>query len=198
MKVAIYFRTSTGKQDLTLQKQECIDYCKRQEYSIYTTYEDEAKSGKNLNRVAFKQMLQDAFKGHFQAVIVYSFSRLSRNLRDLLNTLHELDEKKIRVISLKEQLDTETPSGRAMLGMTGVFYQFQREIQNDLIRDKMKQLKEKGVYLGRPKVKVSKEVAKKLHHKGLSVREIAKRMNISKSKAHNVLKGMGSKKGFSI
>lgn len=198
MKVAIYFRTSTGKQDLTLQKLECLKYCKNAGYTIFNTYEDEGYSGRSLNRPAFKKMLSDAFKKEFNTILIYSFSRLSRNIRDLLNTLHGLEERKIQVISIKEQIDTTTASGRLFLNVTGSMYEFQKDVQNEMIREKLRILKEQGKPLGRPKVKVSLEVATTLRRKGLSIREIAKRMGVGRNKIYTVLKTNNVNKGFSL
>lgn len=193
MKIAIYYRTSTTRQDLSVQKEKCRELAKNRGFEIVKEYEDFGFSGKNRTRPNFNLMLSDVFHGEIDAILIYSFSRISRNLRDLLNILYELQERKISLISIKEQIDSTTAAGRAMLSMTGMFYQFQREIQNELIKEKLATLKAKGKQLGRKPVKVDKKVLMHFHERGLTVRQIAAKMKISKSTVSNIVREVNSK-----
>lgn len=69
----------------------------------------EKTSGKDTNRAEFQKMLEFVRDG--DCVFVEEFSRLTRNLKDLLETIERLDEKGVKFVSLKEQLDTSTNSG---------------------------------------------------------------------------------------
>ena len=84
-------------------------------------YEDEGFSGGNLNRPAFKRMMDAARKRKFKAIIVYRLDRISRNVSDFSGLIEELSRLDIAFISIKEQFDTSTPMGRAMMYIASVF-----------------------------------------------------------------------------
>ena len=111
-------------------------------------YEDEGFSGGNLNRPAFKKMMDAARKGKFRAIIVYRLDRISRNVSDFSGLIEELSRLNIAFISIKEQFDTSTPMGRAMMYIASVFSQLERETIAERIRDNMHELAKTGRWLG--------------------------------------------------
>ena len=74
-------------------------------------------SGKNMERAQLKEMLGYLREG--DVLIVESISRLARNTRDLLTIIDELNKKEVQFISLKENIDTNTPSGKFMITVFG-------------------------------------------------------------------------------
>lgn len=90
-------------------------------------YEDEGFSGGNLNRPDFKKMMDAAKKRKFKAIIVYRLDRISRNISDFASLIEELARLDISFVSIKEQFDTSTPMGRAMMYIASVFSQLERE-----------------------------------------------------------------------
>lgn len=153
MKVAIYSRKSkfTGKGD-SIENQ--IEMCK----NYVTThlgsdcevivYEDEGFSGGTIDRPQFKLMLNDAKHKKFDALICYRLDRVSRNIADFSSLIEDLQAYDISFISIKEQFDTTTPMGRAMMYISGVFAQLERETIAERIRDNMLQLAKTGRWLG--------------------------------------------------
>ncbi len=111
-------------------------------------YEDEGFSGGNLNRPAFKRMMDEARKRKFKAIIVYRLDRISRNVSDFSGLIEELSRLDIAFISIKEQFDTSTPMGRAMMYIASVFSQLERETIAERIRDNMHELAKTGRWLG--------------------------------------------------
>ena len=111
-------------------------------------YEDEGFSGGNLNRTAFKRMMDAAKKRQFKAIIVYRLDRISRNVSDFSGLIEELARLDISFISIKEQFDTSTPMGRAMMYIASVFSQLERETIAERIRDNMHELAKTGRWLG--------------------------------------------------
>lgn len=111
-------------------------------------YEDEGFSGGNLNRPAFKRMMDAAKKRQFKAIIVYRLDRISRNVSDFSRLIEELARLDISFISIKEQFDTSTPMGRAMMYIASVFSQLERETIAERIRDNMHELAKTGRWLG--------------------------------------------------
>lgn len=111
-------------------------------------YEDEGFSGGNLERPQFKRMMSDALCRPFSAIAVYRLDRISRNIGDFARLIQELDRLGIAFISVKEQFDTSSPLGRAMMYISSVFSQLERETIGERIRDNMRELAKSGRWLG--------------------------------------------------
>lgn len=153
--IAIYTRKSkfTGKgESIANQEELCREYI-RGHYGAaaidhLVVYEDEGFSGGNLNRPSFQRMIADARGHRFQAIIVYRLDRISRNISDFANLIEELSRLEIAFISIKEQFDTGSPMGRAMMYIASVFSQLERETIAERIRDNMRELAKTGRWLG--------------------------------------------------
>lgn len=120
--IAIYSRKSkfTGKgESIGNQVELCRDYvCNMfgQEYADRcVVFEDEGFSGGNLNRPDFRRMMEDVRKHKFKAIVVYRLDRISRNISDFTGLIDELTKLDVSFISIREQFDTSTPMGRAMM-----------------------------------------------------------------------------------
>lgn len=151
MKVAIYSRKSkfTGKGDsVENQVQLCRDYAKNLGVSEFLVYEDEGFSGKNTNRPEFTKMIEDAKAKKFDTIICYRLDRISRNVSDFSTLIDDLSSLGIGFISIKEQFDTTTPMGRAMMFISSVFAQLERETISERVRDNMRELAKDGKWLG--------------------------------------------------
>ena len=111
-------------------------------------YEDEGFSGGNLNRPDFKEMMAAAKERKFKAIIVYRLDRISRNISDFSSLIEELARLDIAFVSIKEQFDTGSPMGRAMMYIASVFSQLERETIAERIRDNMHELAKTGRWLG--------------------------------------------------
>ena len=111
-------------------------------------YEDEGFSGGNLNRPDLKKMMEAARQRRFKAIIVYRLDRISRNISDFSSLIEELSRLDIAFISIREQFDTGTPMGRAMMYIASVFSQLERETIAERIRDNMHELAKIGRWLG--------------------------------------------------
>lgn len=154
MKVAIYSRKSvfTGKgESIENQIQLCTDYI-NSHYSISKDdiyiYQDEGYSGSNINRPMFKKLIEDANSKKFDCLICYRLDRISRNVSDFSALIERLNKLDISFISIKEQFDTSTPMGRAMLYISSVFAQLERETIAERVRDNMYELAKTGRWLG--------------------------------------------------
>lgn len=148
VKVAIYCRVSTDKQELEQQIESCKKFCeyKNFEYEIF----DEIGSGKNFKREKFLNMLERLRKLEFNGVVVFRFDRLGRNAREVVTLFEEFETKGIQVISLNENLDTSTPIGKAMRHIIMVLAQLERENISEATKQRLQALKNMGKRLGRP------------------------------------------------
>ena len=111
-------------------------------------YEDEGFSGGNLERPQFKKMMKDSQKIAFAAIVVYRFDRISHNIGDFAKLIEDLGDRHIDFISIREQFDTSSPMGRAMMYIASVFSQLERETIAERIRDNMHELSKTGRWLG--------------------------------------------------
>lgn len=147
MAVAIYLRRSLFDQDsLSIETQ--LNYCKQkllpdEEYDVY---EDNGYSGKSLDRPQMNKFIQNMNK--YTRLIVFKLDRCSRNLLDFANLLDKLQKNNVQFISATENLDTTTPTGRAMINIIATFAQLERETIAERVRVNYYQRALDGRFLG--------------------------------------------------
>lgn len=151
---AIYSRKSkfTGKGE-SIENQ--IELCKNHLINKYNIkeenikiYQDEGFTGYNTNRPQFQEMIKDIRNKKIKCVIVYRLDRISRNVTDFCNLKNEFIKYNTDFISVTENFDTSTPMGRAMLMISSVFAQLERDTIAERIRDNMYELAKTGRWLG--------------------------------------------------
>ncbi len=145
-----YIRVSTQDQNESRQKEALLGKGVEEEY-LYI----DKQSGKNTDREQLQALLSFARKG--DTIITESISRIARNTRDLLNIVDQLSSRGIDFISLKENIDTTTPQGKFMLTVFGAMAELERESILQRQREGIEIAKSKGVYQGRPKMKINTE-----------------------------------------
>lgn len=141
MKVG-YVRVSTREQN-TVRQDELM-----QQLGVEKVYTDKM-SGKNTDRPHLKEMM--AFVRSGDSVTVESISRFARNTKDLLELVEQLNQKEVRLISQKEQLDTNTPAGQFMLTIFGAVAELEREYIKQRQREGIDIALAEGRFKGRPK-----------------------------------------------
>ncbi len=153
--IAIYSRKSkfTGKgESIGNQVELCKDYVRNMFGEAYVdrcvVFEDEGFSGGNLKRPDFQKMMAEVRKHKFKAIVVYRLDRISRNISDFTGLIDELTKLDVSFVSIREQFDTSTPMGRAMMFIISVFSQLERETIAERIRDNMHELAKTGRWLG--------------------------------------------------
>lgn len=153
-KYVIYSRKSkfTGKGEST---QNQIDICRRKLISKYgnildniVVFQDEGFTGYNTNRPQFQEMMKMVRLKKVECVIVYRLDRISRNVSDFCNLKDEFSKYDVDFISVTENFDTSTPMGMAMLMISSVFAQLERDTIAERIRDNMYELSKTGRWLG--------------------------------------------------
>ncbi len=153
--IAIYSRKSkfTGKgESIGNQVELCREYVRNffgdEAAQGCVVFEDEGFSGGNLKRPAFQRMMEEVRKHKFRAIVVYRLDRISRNISDFTGLIDELTRLDVSFVSIREQFDTSTPMGRAMMYIISVFSQLERETIAERIRDNMHELAKTGRWLG--------------------------------------------------
>jgi DNA invertase Pin-like site-specific DNA recombinase len=143
-----YIRVSTVDQNVD-----------RQEFALSALgikkFFTEKVSGKMTNRPELKKMLEYARDGDI--LYIESISRLARSTRDLLSIVKILQDKKVELISLKENIDTTTPQGRFILTVFGALSELERENIIQRQREGIEVARMKGKKFGRPKIETPKD-----------------------------------------
>lgn len=181
MKAALYLRVSTGEQTVENQRRELEAVAQRHGWEVVEIFSDQGVSGATAQRPAFQRLLQGVARREFDLVAAWSVDRLGRSLPHLLEFLGELKAKGVDLFLLQQGLDTQTPAGKAMFQMCGVFAEFERAIIVERIRCGLARAKAAGVRIGRPRKPVDLNKAKVLMGQGKSLRETARAMQIPPS-----------------
>lgn len=132
---------------------EYIDFRFSGQVDSVEQYSDEDYTGANTNRPDLQRLLSDIKFAHINALVVYQLDRLSRDVKDFSNIYSLLEEHNVMFVSIKENIDTTTPIGKAMMYVTVVFAQMERETIAARVTDNMIGLAKKGYWTaGNPPV----------------------------------------------
>ena len=141
---------------------------------------NEKMTGTKSDRPELKTMLLTLRSG--DTLVIDSFSRLSRSTKDLLDLVDKLTGMGVHLVSLKENLDTTTATGKMMLTMLSALSQFERDLIAERTIDGLKAARSRGRCGGRPSVgseKDKKQALAMYHANAMSNKEIANRFGIS-------------------
>lgn len=151
-----YTRVSTDQQveqgvSLDMQREKIEQYCQLHDLELVDLLVEDGRSGKDLERPQVKELLHRMRAGILEAVVVYKLDRLTRAPRDLyLLVDDELNPRGIDLHSVSEHLDSRTPTGRAMMGLMGVFAQMEREVIGARTREALRHKAEQGHLIHAP------------------------------------------------
>jgi DNA invertase Pin-like site-specific DNA recombinase len=190
-RVALYARVSTlNNQDPEMQLSELREYAGRRGWEISEEYTDQGVSGCKESRPALNRLMSDAHRRGFDAILVWKIDRFGRSLKHLVNALAELAALRVAFISLRDNLDLSTPSGRLMFQIIGAMAEFERALIQERIRAGLRNAKAKGKHLGRPRVLVDASSIATLRAQGRSWSDIVAQLGISKGTAQRAFAGL--------
>lgn len=171
---AIYCRVSTSDQASGLDSQirAMKEFCERQGVTDYELFTDEGISGAKESRPALNRMMEAVETGSISHVAVYSFSRFARSTTHLLKALEKFQKLGCEFISLTEQIQTNSPMGRAFFTVIAAIAQLERELIVERVKNGLKAARARGKHIGRKKLRNS-EMIRALRAKGLTYRAIA-------------------------
>jgi DNA invertase Pin-like site-specific DNA recombinase len=186
MKAAIYARVSTTNhgQDVSMQTRELREYCERRGWQIVGEYLDEGISGAKDSRPELNRLMVDAHKRRFDAVVVWKFDRFARSVTHLLRALGTFNALGVAFVSLSEQIDTTTPTGRMVFTVLGAVGELERSLIAERVRAGLRNAKAKGKKLGRPRVGVDASQVARLRASGASWAAVARELGVSVGKVY--------------
>ena len=192
--VAVYLRVSTegakdGKtQSTDMQKLEIESYLKAKGVTAFEIYEDKGFSGTTRNRPALKRMMEDCRKGNIHAVVCWKLDRIFRSLRNMIDTVAELQELGIELHAVKDSINLDSASGKLLFHIISCFAEFEAATIRERVMSGLANARAKGVRLGRP-LKTGHSVVKTLRAEGKTVKEIAEVTELSAKTVYRILSG---------
>jgi DNA invertase Pin-like site-specific DNA recombinase len=181
MRAAIYARVSTSNngQDPAMQTRELVEYCARRGWTVAGEYVDIGISGAKEKRPELDRMLADAHRRRFDAVIVWKFDRFARSVSHLLRALETFQALGIDFVSLSEQMDTSTPTGKMVFTVLGAVAELERSLIAERVKAGLRNARAKGKRLGRPGKGVDASSVARLRASGATWRVVADKLGVS-------------------
>jgi DNA invertase Pin-like site-specific DNA recombinase len=188
-RMAIYARVSTTNhgQDVGLQTRELEQFALARGWHMVDAYIDAGVSGAKDSRPELNRLMADAHKRRFDVVAVWRFDRFARSVSHLLRALETFNALGIAFVSLSEQMDTTTPTGKMVFTVLGAVAELERSLIAERVRAGLRNARAKGKTLGRPRVSVDIIRVALLRSQGHTIREIADELKCSRSLVHKSL-----------
>jgi DNA invertase Pin-like site-specific DNA recombinase len=177
----LYQRVSTLDQNPETQGIELRQFAHQRGYEIVHEYVDHGVSGTKVRRPALDQLLKDANRHKFDAVLVWSCDRLSRSTKHFLQVLDELSELEIQFHSQREAIDTDGPLGRAIIVIISAIAELERSLIVERVRAGMRRAKIEGRRIGRTPLDVDHARLVKDRLSGISLTAVAKKYGLSRA-----------------
>lgn len=179
MKAAIYARVSTAEQNADLQLREAREYCKARGWD-YKIYLDQGVSGATEQRPELRRLENDVLHRHFGVVVVWRFDRFARSVPHLLGALDRFHTSGVSFVSVRDQIDTNTPTGRLLYTLIGAIAEFERTLIRERVQAGIRAAQARGVRLGRPRREVDEKLIRNLRDAGHSWNAIARKTALGK------------------
>ena len=205
-RIALYARVSTSKcekcgkrhsdhheildheyrgQDSEVQLRELREYVELRGWQITEIYTDSVSGTKN-SRPGLDKLMSDAARRRFDVVVVWRFDRFARSVSHLLRALEQFQSLGIDFISLSENVDTSTPTGKMIFTVLGAVAELERSLIVERVKAGIRNARAKGKKLGRPRADVRESQIEALRASGASWRAIAKEMGVGVGTVHRI------------
>ncbi len=149
-RTALYLRVSTPDQKPDLQFDGLRDYAMRAGLDIVQDYCDVGVSGRREGRPRLNALMAAARNHEIDCVLVWKFDRFARSTRHLLAALEEFNHLGVRFVSVQDQIDTDSPMGRAMFTIIGAMAELESSLISERVTAGMRAAETRGKHLGRP------------------------------------------------
>jgi DNA invertase Pin-like site-specific DNA recombinase len=188
MKIAIYARVSTEKQETENQLLQLREFASKQDWQIFLEYVD-YESGSKSNRAAFTQMFDDAAKRRFDLVLFWSLDRLSREgVLETLQHLNRLTSYGVAYKSFTEQyFDSCGVFKDAVIAIMATVAKQKRVKRAERTKAGLARVRAEGRTLGRPRLGVQPDLIARLRSQGLSLRAIGRQLGVSEGSIRRML-----------
>jgi DNA invertase Pin-like site-specific DNA recombinase len=182
--VAIYGRVSTNNgQDVSMQTRDLEQFSQARGWRLVDSYLDLGFSGSKDKRPELDRLMSDAHKRRFDIVIVWRFDRFARSVSHLLRALETFQALGIAFVSLSEQMDTTTPTGKMIFTVLGAVAELERSLIVERVKGGLRNARAKGKRLGRPRKVLDAGEIKLQRAQGASWRAIGRKLGVAPATA---------------
>jgi DNA invertase Pin-like site-specific DNA recombinase len=179
-RAALYCRVSTGDQHPETQLYDLREMAKQRGYEIVSEYTD-IISGAKSKRPGLDQLMANARRHRFDIVLVAAFDRAARSVRHFLEVLDELAHLSIEFVSLRENIDTGGPLGRAIIVIVGAIAELEKSLIVERVRAGMRRAKLEGRRIGRAPLDIDRNQVVADRVSGMSLTQVAKKHRVSRA-----------------
>ena len=181
MRVAIYARVSTlNGQNPETQLGELREYASRRGWEIVGEYVDAGVSGSKDSRPSLNRLMAHAHQRRLDAILCWKLDRFGRSLKHLVTAIAELEALGVTFVSLKDNWDLSTPSGRLMFQIVGAMAEFERSLIVERIRAGMRRRRLEGLPLGRAPLAIDREALVR-DRRSMSLTKVARKYGVSRA-----------------
>lgn len=180
-RAALYMRVSTVDQNPETQAIELRQFARQRGFELAEQYVDHGISGTKVRRPALDQLLKDAHRRKFDAVLVWSCDRLARSTKHFLQVLDELNELGIQFLSQREAIDTEGPLGRAIIVIISAIAELECSLIVERVRAGMRRAKLEGRRIGRAPLEVDRAALVRDRLAGMSLTHTSRKYGVSRA-----------------
>jgi DNA invertase Pin-like site-specific DNA recombinase len=188
-RTALYIRVSSIDQNPEMQLRDLEQFIAARGWELHKIYQDQL-TGTNSQRPALQTLLADARRRKVDIIVCWKLDRFFRSLKDLVNTLTELNEIGVGFCSFNDPgVDMTTPTGRLLVHLIGAFAEFEASLTRMRCRAGIENARAKGKHLGRPR-RIDRDQVVALRQQGFSLREIANAIGATKAGVSKTLKNV--------
>ena len=180
-RVAIYARVSTTDQTCDNQLRDLRDYCRARGWTDVREFIDTGISGTKERRPALDRMMVEVKAKRVDVVVVAAFDRFGRSVRHLVEALELFGHLHCGFVSLREQIDLESPLGTAIFTIIAAIAQLERSLIVERVKAGLRRARAEGTRLGRPRLRIDVRQLSSVVSRRLTVREGAKALGVSPS-----------------
>jgi DNA invertase Pin-like site-specific DNA recombinase len=175
-----------------MQVREIREYCERRGWQVAGEYVDAGVSGAKDSRPELNRLMTDAHRRRLDAVVVWKFDRFARSLSHMLRALETFNALGIAFVSLSEQIDTTTPTGKMVFTVLGAVAELERSPIAERVRAGLRNARAKGKRLGRPPIDVDAHRIASLRAAGHSWATICEQTGLSKGTVQRAFHSVSS------
>ena len=186
-RAALYCRVSTADQNPDTQLLDLREFANQRGFEIVGEYTD-VISGAKAKRHGLDSLMSDARRHRFDVVLVAAFDRIARNVRHFLEVMDALNHLGVEFISLRENIDTSGPLGRAIVVIVGAIAELERSLIVERVKAGMRRAKLEGRRIGRQPLNIDREQVVADRKSGMSLTQVASKYRISRASVCRMMK----------
>jgi DNA invertase Pin-like site-specific DNA recombinase len=188
VRIALYLRVSTDRQNTDSQVFELREYCSRRGWTKVTEYSD-TSSGAKFSRQGLDALMRDIRRGRIEAVVAYKLDRLGRSLPHLAALISEMTAYRVALVIPQQGIDTSAsnPASALQLNILMAVAEFEREIIRERVNAGLKAARARGKRLGRPAtLEQHLPQVEALLRSGMTVSAVARELALPYSSTHKL------------